>query len=51
MCEGKTFDELVDLFKQDPSGFDKYKQERVEQHIAEMCTDCQEHLERCQLFQ
>lgn len=51
MCEEKTFDELVDLFKQDPVGFDEYKQQRVEEHIANMCVNCPEHLERCQRFQ
>jgi len=51
MCEEKTFDELVDLFKQDPVGFDEYKHQRVRQHIADMCTKCPEHLQRCQRFQ
>jgi len=51
MCEEKTFDELANLFKEDPSGFDEYKHERIEQHIAEMCADCPEHLQRCKRFQ
>ena len=51
MCEVKTFDELANLFKSDPLKFEQYKQDRISQHIADMCSDCPEHLERCQRFQ
>lgn len=51
MCNEKTFEELVNLFKEDPSGFDNYKQEQIENRITQICSDCPEKVERCKQFQ
>jgi len=51
MCDEKPFDELVELFKEDPDAFEEYRKEFVEQRITELCIDCPEKLELCKRFQ
>lgn len=51
MCSKKTFDELVQLFKDDPAAFEQYKKECIEQKLEEMCHGCPECINRCKQMQ
>lgn len=51
MCDEKPFDELVELFRSNPDEFEKYRTKFLEDHIASLCADCPEKLERCKRIQ
>jgi len=51
MCIETSLSELVQLLKVDPSGLDNHKETVINKHIAEMCAECPERLEKCKRFQ
>jgi len=51
MCDEKSFDELMELYKADPEAYETYRKETIEKHITDLCADCPDRLERCLQFQ
>lgn len=52
MCDdsNKPFEELVQLFQDDPEAFEQYRKQRLEEEIIKMCDGCPEKEDRCRAF-
>ena len=47
----KSFDELVELAKTNPTAFDDYKNKFLECQFEQMCNGCPDCMTRCRQFQ